>query len=67
MKVTSERDQNNFFRAAQEFYKESLIYVINKLPVNEPFWKAAVWVNYFNRPSASWNDVTISVFDMPVC
>ena len=33
----SERDQNKYFRAAQGFYKESLIYVINKLPVNEPF------------------------------
>ena len=32
--------------------------MINKLPVNGPFWKAAVWVNYFNRSSSSWNDVT---------
>ena len=39
----SERDQKIVFRAAQEFYKESLIHVINKLPVNEPFWKSAVW------------------------
>ena len=39
----SERDHNRFFRAAQGLHKESLIYVINKLPVNDPFWKATVW------------------------
>ena len=52
-----EGDQDKVFRAAQAFYKESLNYVIKKLPLNDPFWKAAVWINYFNRSSASWNDV----------
>ena len=53
-----EGDQDKVFRAAQAFYKESLNYVIKKLPLNDPFWKAVVWINYFNRSSASWNDVS---------
>ena len=53
-----EGDQDKVFRAAQAFYKESLNYVIKKLPLNDPFWKAVVWINYFNRYSASWNDVS---------
>ena len=37
-----EGDQDKVFRAAQAFYNESLNYAIKKLPLNDPFWKAAV-------------------------
>ena len=47
--------------------RESLIYAINKLPVNEPFWKAADWPTTLTDRLHHGTTRPISVLDMPVC
>lgn len=53
----SSQDRDKMLLAAQAFFKASLLYVMEKMHVDDRFWKAAVWIDYANRSSASWNDV----------
>ena len=52
---------DKFLLSAQSFYKESLLYVLNKMDSKHDFWIQAVWINVFNRGNALWDDVNYFV------
>ena len=49
--------QYNVLEAARTFYKESLKYVIKKMDMTDAFWNHPVWVDFFSRETAKWNDI----------
>ena len=52
---------DKFLLSAQSFYKESLLYVLNKMDSKHDFWIHDVWINFFNRENAHWDDVNYFV------
>ena len=53
----TQNQRRRMLTAAQAFYKESLIYVLEKMDANNEFWMHAVWINYLKRSKAKWEDV----------
>ena len=43
---------DKFLLGTQSFYKESLLYILNKMDSKHNFWIHPVWINFFNRESA---------------
>ena len=43
---------DKFLLSAQRFYKENLLYVLNKIDSKHNFWIQPVWINFFNRKNA---------------
>jgi len=55
--IIADAQYNLMLKAAQEFYKESLKYVLKKMDNSEGFWKHAFWIDFFHRNKANWEDV----------
>ena len=53
----TQSQRKKLLTAAQAFYRESLVYVLEKMDANNEFWMHAVWVNFLKRNEASWEDV----------
>ena len=52
---------DKFLLSAQSFYKESLLYVLNKMDSKHDFWIHDVWINFFNRENEHWDDINYFV------
>ena len=58
---SNQAQSDKYLLSAQSFYKESISYVLNKMGPKHDFWIHAVWINFFNRENARWDDVNYFV------
>ena len=62
--IIADAQYNLMLKAAQDFYKDSLKYVLKKMDTSEGFWKHAVWIDFFHRNKANWEVISLKCIRM---
>ena len=50
----TQSQRRKLLTAARAFYRDSFLYVLEKVDANNEFWKHALRVNFLKRKEASW-------------